>query len=90
MKLNDMDIERARKISRAIGAVLRLRGVTTFELAQALGANPRTFEGRLQRGTLSAVDLLGIADVLGLDVKFQAQDCTIMVSESGGHAIIIR
>ena len=89
MIMDDMDIDRARKISRAIAAVLRLRDMTVSDLAQAVGANPRTFEGRLQRGSLSAVQLLAIADVLRLDVKLLGRDCTITVSESSGHAIII-
>ena len=76
-KLNDDDKIRTRNMARAIRAIMQFHGITRDELAEKINVQPRTFDNKLGRGTLSAIELIQIAEIYGATVRIDGGEWNI-------------
>lgn len=57
-------------VSDTIKLVLERKGITQAELCNRLGTKPNNLSNKLSRGSFSALDLVEIAEVLGMELAF--------------------
>lgn len=61
-------------VSEKINALLQIRGVKKYELAEHLEMSPQSLRNKFNRGSFSADDLIKISDFLGCTLIFEIDD----------------
>ena len=61
-------------VSDKINALLKIRGVKKYELADFLGMTPQSLHNKFNRGSYSADDLIKISDFLNCSLAFELDD----------------
>ena len=60
--------------TEAIKALLKDRGLTQSELAEALGTTRQNLSNKLNRDNFTAKDLFAIGEILGFSLTFKADE----------------
>lgn len=61
-------------VSEKINALLQIRGVKKYELAEYLQMSPQSLRNKFNRGSFSAEDLIKIADFLNCTLTFEIDE----------------
>lgn len=61
-------------VSEKINALLQMRGVKKYELADFLEMSPQSLRNKFNRGSFSAEDLIKISDFLGCALVFELDE----------------
>lgn len=61
-------------VSEKINALLQIRGVKKYELADFLEMTPQSLRNKFNRGSFSAEDLIKISDFLNCSLVFELDE----------------
>lgn len=61
-------------VSEKINALLQMRGVKKYELAEFLEMSPQSLRNKFNRGSFSAEDLIRISDFLSCTLIFELDE----------------
>jgi DNA-binding Xre family transcriptional regulator len=67
-------VVKAMAVADKINALLKIRGVKKYELAEFLGMTPQSLRNKFNRGSFSSEDLIKISNFLDCSLVFEIDD----------------